>query len=553
MTLKQLLLSRKSGYIKYIIGSFIPIINNLAMTFIFAFLIGVLQDISQLPQTLLLSALIAVGSIILQIISRFLRIGYMRDILMDIRMMAFKKIMNKSYQQFAINSKDTYLSQLVNDINLFEQDFFLSLLNVIVSVGTYIVSVTLLLILDPLIAGLTLLVSLLMLVITRFFEPKVIALKQKVSTANEDFSIYSANALSGLEILKLNQVEDKFFGLFQQKVRTIENFKQRFNLLSETQRVGLENIGFIFTIGISILVSTRLATGQTLTQVALMIQIVNSVIWNLAFVFPLMNRMKASESIYSKITTLDDIDQSHQGTQPFVLNDSITVNNVSFAYQDDLERDILKNVNLKLEKGKKYLLKGASGAGKTTFLQLLSKVFLPTNGSITLDDTNFNEISVNSFNEHVAFIYQSVFLFNDSIRNNITLFDETICEDKLNEAVLKAGLTEFINKLPEGLDTILEENGKNISGGERQRISIARALIKEADILFVDEATSSLDSALGESIEKTLLDLDQMVIAISHRTYEGVTYQYDGVISINNQQAYFYDTKEYFELGGITQ
>lgn len=553
MTLKQLLFARKKGLIFYIIGSLMHIVNNLAVNLIFALLLGLIQDMSRFKTVVTITLAMSIVSALIQITSRFLRISYMRDILMDIRKLAFNKIMNKSYQQFASKSKDTYLSHLVNDINLFEQDFFLSLLNVIVSGGMFIVSIIILLILDPLIGVLTLIVSIIMLLITRFFESKVITLKQKVSTANEDFSLYSANTLSGLEILKLNQVEDKFFGLFQHKVQMVENLKQRFNLLTETQRVLLENIGFLFTMGITILISLRLASGQTLTQVAFIIQIVNSVIWNLVFVFPLFNKVKASESIFNKITQEQDIIQFKDGTKEFSFKDEIQVNHVSFAYADNPEKDILKDVNITLNKGHKYLLKGASGAGKTTFLQLLSKVYEPTQGKLLLDDVNFNEIRMSSYNKHIAFIYQSVFLFNDTILNNITLFDEDVDMGMVNKVVQQAGLTDLINKLPQGLNTQLTENGSNLSGGERQRISIARALIKQADILFVDEATSSLDPVLGEAIERTLLSLDQTVIAISHRTYPNVTNQYDGVISINNQQAYFYNTNEYFELGGITQ
>lgn len=552
MSLKQLLLNRKSGFIKYIVGSFLPIINNIAMNFIFALLLGLIQDISQLDKVLRLVILIAVTNIILQMISRFLRIGYMRDILMDLRQLAFKKIMNKSYQQFAKQSKDVYLSHLVNDINLFEQDFFLSILNVIVSLGVFTLSLLILIILDPLIALLTFLVSLLMTLITRAFEKRNIELKQQVSTANEDFSVYSANTLAGLEILKLNRVEDRFYSAFRQKVQNVEALKQRYNLLSETQRVSLETIGFVFTMMVTFMISIRLSQGQTLTQIALVIQIVNSVIWNLVFVFPLINRVKASESIFRKITQLDQKDDSFSGSLPFSFKDKIQVKHVSFAYEDDLEHEVLKDVNLTLEKGKKYLLKGASGAGKTTFLQLLSKVYQPTKGNLTLDSTDLNQIDTKYFNEHVAFIYQSVFLFNDTILNNITLFDDSIPLEKVNQVIDKSGLRDFINKSPDGLNTLLLENGKNISGGERQRISIARALIKEADILFVDEATSSLDPALGKAIEQTLLSLDQTVISISHRFFEGVSTQYDGVISINNRQVYLYDTHQYFELGGVT-
>ncbi len=216
---------------------------------------------------------------------------------------------------------------------------------------------------------------------------------------------------------------------------------------------------------------------------------------------------------------------------------------LTFSYGD---RRIITKGNVVLEKGKKYLLKGASGAGKSTFIQLLSKVYEDYEGEILIDGRDLREISEDSFNQNVSFIYQDVFLFEDTIRNNICLYREYE-ENEINRAVEGAGLLPLLKKKEKGMDEAVEENGKNLSGGERQRISIARAIIRNPQILFADEVTSSLDEHLGRLVEETILSLDTTVIAISHRFYDGITDKYDAVIEIKNGGLHLKKMEDYLK------
>lgn len=167
-------------------------------------------------------------------------------------------------------------------------------------------------------------------------------------------------------------------------------------------------------------------------------------------------------------------------------------------------------------------------------------------GKITVDGEDYRDISEKSFHDKVAFIYQDVFLFEDTIMNNITLYKD-ISDEQVNYAVKVSGLEPFLEEKPGGIEERLTENGKNLSGGQRQRISIARAIAKNAEILFVDEGTSSLNEELGRDIENTFLELDNTVIAISHRYYEGITENYDYVIELKNGSVHRFPAKEYFE------
>ncbi|HOH18476.1 MAG TPA: ABC transporter ATP-binding protein, partial [Bacilli bacterium] len=205
-----------------------------------------------------------------------------------------------------------------------------------------------------------------------------------------------------------------------------------------------------------------------------------------------------------------------------------------FAYEDHL---ILEDINLEFEKGKKYLIVGPSGGGKSTILKLLRKYFYPEQGSILIDGIPLKDIKKEQYFSHIANVEQNVFLFEDTIRHNLTLYKE-YTDEEINEAIAKAGLKDFIAKLPQGLETMIYDNGKNISGGERSRLAIARGLINQADIIFLDEAFANLDAEKAKAIEKSLLDLkDVTIINVSHIVFKEHRPMYDDVIVVKNKMA----------------
>jgi len=160
------------------------------------------------------------------------------------------------------------------------------------------------------------------------------------------------------------------------------------------------------------------------------------------------------------------------------------------------------------------------------------------------------DIKEESFNSEISFIYQDVFLLKDSIKNNITLYKD-YSEQEILDAADAAGLGEFLSSKQDGIETLADENAKNMSGGERQRISIARSMIRKPDILFTDEITSALDDELGKQIEKTILNLPVTVISISHKFYDGVSQHYDYLISIDAGKVTVRPMNEYLEENGI--
>ena len=202
------------------------------------------------------------------------------------------------------------------------------------------------------------------------------------------------------------------------------------------------------------------------------------------------------------------------------LKKSIIFKNISFAYQSKREL-VFNKLNLEIPANKVTAIIGKSGSGKSTLIDFLPIFIEPKEGNILIDGVNIKKFSKNSLRKKIAFIPQDPLLFSGSIKDNIIYFNRNASNKKINEALVTSGSYEFVNNLPQGLDTILHERGMNLSGGQRQRIVLARAFITNAPILILDEATSALDSFSELRIKKTIEHLRKKnnvtVIIITHR------------------------------------
>jgi subfamily B ATP-binding cassette protein MsbA len=204
------------------------------------------------------------------------------------------------------------------------------------------------------------------------------------------------------------------------------------------------------------------------------------------------------------------------GTEVLDLSiESISFNNVALNYNDT---PALENINLEAKRGDTIALVGDSGAGKSSFVNLLVRFYDPSSGSITINGTNYQNFTLDSLHHKIAYVTQRIYIFNDSIAANVA-YGEELDISKVIEALQKAHAMEFVKKLDKGIDTLLSESGDNLSGGQRQRIALARALYKNPDILILDEATSALDNKSEALIKEALEALKQEMITftVAHR------------------------------------
>lgn len=547
--MKALLLKRKWAFMVYILASCLFIISDLLYMSLSSMIFDALEkgSLTLFINRIVLGILILGTMSALYFTSRFLRIGYMRNVVLDIRMEAFKTILKMSPRQFGKISKENYVSRLTNDINLIEENFFRSLLNFISGLGLYVLGLIILLVMDRTLAVGIFIISLIVYFGCKLFLKRTEQLQEEVSTENEKFTLNMSNTFNGLEIIKLGNIEDKFLDKNKQEVSRVEHRKFVFNNFSEVQQNVLLFASYLVMVGVVWHLGLCIAEGMALGSAVFLFQLSNQVVFRTMDTFPLLNVIRSSSKIYDKLTQIEE-QVELEGQQPFHFNQSMMLMNVSFGYEQD--KPLLKNISLRIEKGKKYLIKGASGSGKSTLLKMLEMIYDDYEGTIQVDGVDYKSISSKDFNDKVAVIDQDVFLFEDTIENNISLY-KPLNDEIMEKAITGAGLEDFIGEKEEGLQTAILENGKNLSGGQRQRIAIARAIAKEAELLFVDEGTASLNEKLGREIEKVFLSLPQTVIAISHRYYEGVSERYDYVLELQGGHVKVHEAKTYFEGMGV--
>ena len=201
-----------------------------------------------------------------------------------------------------------------------------------------------------------------------------------------------------------------------------------------------------------------------------------------------------------------------------INNSNIDFKDVFFNYETN-EKNVLKNINLNIEGGKMTALVGHSGSGKSTILNLIPRFYQPQSGDIKIDNQSIFNVTINSLRSHISLVSQETTLFDDTIKNNIKYANENATDDEIKEVARLSNSEEFIEKLPNKYETLIGENGIRLSGGEKQRISIARAMIKKSSIILLDEATSSLDSETEKKIQEALNTLIQnkTTVVIAHR------------------------------------
>jgi ATP-binding cassette subfamily C protein len=223
--------------------------------------------------------------------------------------------------------------------------------------------------------------------------------------------------------------------------------------------------------------------------------------------------------INSMITRLDNQREHSSGDVSHQLQKEINLNNISFSYG---EKNVVNNASFTIPVGNIVTVTGSSGAGKTTLLDLIIGLMQPDNGLISIDEVNLKDIDKDIWREQIGYVPQDTFMFHDTVFSNITLGDNSIERSAVNEALVHAEASSFVEKLENGMETIVGEKGMMLSGGQRQRLAIARALARNPKLLILDEATSSLDPSSEKSVCETLIKLsnqrkDLTILAISHQ------------------------------------
>lgn len=532
--MKNLLLKNKKGFALYILGALLTPITGIIQSIALAvgFSLYSVSDPSEVRFRILLTIGLGLSPVLIQVVSRLLRIQFMRDVLTEVRVLVYHNIIKIPIEQFRSKNREDYVSNLVNDINVFEQDFFLSILNITYSYGSFIIGEIILFIISPIVAVIVLMLSILIFVFTKLYE-KPIRLNMKANQeANALYNQQVSNVLGGLEVIKLYQVEDRFRPLFYNIVKRVEGIKQKTNLLQNTQSHLIEWIGETTQIGMLIFTTYLFVQGKIrLEELIIIFSFVGQMIWANVNGASMINRFKGSLDIFDRMTQQAQWESGHL---PFNFDRQLRVENLSFSYGDNL---VIDQFSCDIEKGSKLLIFGPSGTGKTTLLNCLSQQLTSYRGQIFYDDQELRSIDFESFYKQCGYVRQEHFLFEDSIKENIVL-NQRFDSKKFTDILKSLDLYEWIMSLDNKENTILVNNGSNVSGGQRQRISIARELYRECSVLFIDEPSASLDDETASKLYDTLFKLDHTIVLVSHRHLKYLSGRVDRIIQFDSEGGY---------------
>ena len=441
---------------------------------------------------------------------------------------AFKKLIGKSISSFRDESAAGYLSALTNDAASIETNYLAQMLAMITKAVTFIGALLLMcrysLLMTAIAAGLTVLPMIASLLTGNRLQ----TVESRVSERNGEFTAALSDCLAGFTVVKNFRAEREIFRLFAQSNKALEH--EKFTGRRIKTLVGMIGAvtGIFAQLGVFIAgVYLSMKDGSmTPGAVVLFVNLMNFIISPIAELPGLLACRKAALGLVDKLAAALERSSSREGSETLnKLEHGIRLENVSFAYEPG--KTVLHGINAEFEAGKAYALVGGSGSGKSTLLNLLMAAETNYSGHILADGIELSDISTESLYGTIAAIQQNVFVFNASIKDNVSMFRD-FPKTEMDEAIARAHLGALIRE--RGEDYLCGENGSGLSGGEKQRISIARSLLKKSSVLLADEVTAALDAQTAHRVSSDILDLQGITrIVVTHTLEESLLRRYDKI------------------------
>lgn len=441
---------------------------------------------------------------------------------------AFKKLIGKSISSFRDESAAGYLSALTNDAASIETNYLAQMLAMITKAVTFIGALLLMcrysLLMTAIAAGLTVLP----LIASLLTGNRLQTVESRVSERNGEFTAALSDCLAGFTVVKNFRAEREIFRLFAQSNKALEH--EKFTGRRIKTLVGMIGAvtGIFAQLGVFIAGVYLSMKGGSMTPgaVVLFVNLMNFIISPIAELPGLLACRKAALGLVDKLAAALERSSSREGSETLNrLEHGIRLENVSFAYEPG--KTVLHGINAEFEAGRAYALVGGSGSGKSTLLNLLMAAETNYSGHILADGIELSDISTESLYGTMAAIQQNVFVFNASIKDNVSMFRD-FPKTEMDEAIARAHLGALIRE--RGEDYLCGENGSGLSGGEKQRISIARSLLKKSSVLLADEVTAALDAQTAHRVSSDILDLQGITrIVVTHTLEESLLRRYDKI------------------------
>jgi subfamily B ATP-binding cassette protein MsbA len=475
----------------------------------------------------IVAVLFVVGIVyaLLQIIQGYLTTKYQQELTYNLQTSLFDHVLRFPLSFFKNKQTGYVMSRISDDVDTLQYLFSSAITQFVSGVFFLIFGLGILLTLDiTLVIIMACMLPVYLLLRLVFFE-RIRSLSYKERERHAELSQDMQEVLSGVEIVKTHATEERELEKVSGRLRNVIQVRLVNTILSSVSSSIMSGVQFVMLllvmwVGVHEIQSGAMTVGDFVTFVAYVLFLtgaVNSLFYTYLSFQPLFASLDRLKEMFSVVPEFEKRGESKGLLMPDKVVGDVKFDNVSFAY--NVDEPILKNISFQVRPGETVALVGPSGVGKTTLINLLLKLYIPQSGAIYLDGNDLNSLDHAWLRKQVGVVSQDIFLFNDTIENNIKYGKIDAGHEEVVEAAKKAQIHDFIMHLPNGYDTVIGERGAKMSLGQRQRISIARAFLKDSPLIILDEPTSAIDTETEGSIKESLRNLvkGRTTFIISHR------------------------------------
>lgn len=491
------------------------------------------QDMQALVRSAWIVIIVVVIYTIANVMYRAVYPRFLQRAMQQYRDYAFSRLTQKSLRSFSKEGTALYVSALTNDCTSIENNYLAATFTLIELLFCFLGALIMMLYYSPVMLVLAVALSFLPVAVSMTAGNRLTEQEKEISKKNERFVSIVNELLSGFPVIKSFRAETQASRLFSQRNEQAEEAKKNKRRTEQLISLLANDAGIIAQMGIFLAGAWLAISGKGVTAgvVIVFVQLMNYILNPISQVPLLWSNRKAAIALMEKLSDALSENVREEGREKLNgFSEKIEVKDLTYGYEP--ESPVLKDLDVQFDAGKSYAIVGGSGSGKSTLLNLLMGSSSNYQGEICIDGVSIKNIESESLYQLMTSVQQNVFVFNDTIRNNVTMFHE-FPDKEVTLALERSGLSEFIEK--RGEDFVCGENGANLSGGERQRISIARALLRKSPIILVDEATAALDAATARAVSFSILNLVGMTrIVVTHRLEEAILRRYDKILVMKN-------------------
>ena len=529
--MKQLIKNHQKAFYAFMIFNILVPLTNIAFAYSIKGIIdsGMSQNEDALTQAVLIGATVIFIYAGLNFISLRLKNKLVRQIMSRYKNKVFQSILDRDYRDFYKEKSGKFISVLTENMKKIEQDYLHQYFNISKNLSLMIFSLLAMFIGNWFLTLLVIIASIIPMMISGFIGQKSASLQKRAMIADQKYLAKVKDILAGFLVIKSFNVKEAIcedYSHESEKFDEINFIKGKFDVLANviSQLSGM--IVFLVAFGGGMYLVFNGYT--TIGSVTAIVQLVNFVVMPLNEIGMGMSKFREGQATLDAFE-VKDVTELQTGETKEYFDDVISFSNIDFSYPNTEEK-IFYHLSLKIQKGEKIAIVGMSGSGKSTLLNLLLRFYDVTSGHISIDNKDLQAISAESLYNLMTIVQQDVYIFDDTLRANITL-NQSFTDEEIKQAVQQSGLESYVLENESGLQTLCGENGSNLSGGQKQRLSIARALIRKTPILLLDEATSSLDNRVTTEIENSILDIqDLTALVVTHKLNENILKRYDRIL-----------------------